>query len=56
MVAVRDMRDRIDRQKNRVAIEIVAYRTLEKQAISLYDAESDLSDEINRLKSGRSQD
>ena len=56
MVAVKDMRARIDRQKNRVAIEVAAYRTLEKQATSLYDAESELADEIHRLKTGRSQD
>jgi hypothetical protein len=55
MVAVADMRAKIDRQKNRVAAEFEAYRTLEKQAIALYDAESELANKILDLKTDRSQ-
>lgn len=50
MVAVSDMRARIDRQKNRIAAEVKSYRTLEQQAIALYDAESEMADRIRHLK------
>ena len=51
MVAVADMRAKIDRQRNRALAEIESYHALEKQAIALYDAESEMADRIRRLKS-----
>lgn len=50
MVAISDMRARIDRQKSRALGEFESYRTLEKQAATLYDAEVELADMIRRFK------
>ena len=55
MVAISDMRAKIDRQKNRILAEAESYRTLEKQAITLYDAESEMAAKIRRLRSEHDQ-
>lgn len=50
MVAISEMRARIDRQKSRALGEFESYHTLEKQAAALYDAEAELADMIRRFK------